>query len=291
MDQENNNEQIKAVTPTNASNVKTLNVPIAILIGAVIIAGAIFFSNRGTTPSAPLAQATQNAIPIAPISVSEHILGNANAHIAVVEYSDLECPFCKQFQGVLHQLISDHNSDQQVAWVYRQFPLYKPDPNGNILHSRSGKEAEASECANELGGNTGFWNFIDGVYKTTTSNNTLNPAQLPIIATNIGLNTTAFNACLSSGKYADLIDKDYQAATAAGGQGTPFIVLVSNKKISTDTQNAVLSNVAKQLSKISNGGTLPDDFFTFDPDGTKMSWSGALPYPVLKTIVDTILSA
>jgi predicted DsbA family dithiol-disulfide isomerase len=76
------------------------------------------------------------------------------------------------------------------------------------------------------------------VYATTNSNNSLDPAQLPVIAGKVGLDVKAFNACLSSGKYAAKVEADYQDAVKAGGRGTPNSIVVSSDGTKTVIQGA-----------------------------------------------------
>ncbi len=223
-------------------------VPIAIIIAGGLIAGALYLSNaKPATVAKTDASTTQTTSgKIRPVSPNEHILGNPNAQILLVEYSDTECPYCKQFQLTLHQLINDYGSSGKVAWVYRYFPIAQ-------LHPRSEKEAEAVECASQLGGETAFWKYLDEIYNVTPSNNGLDPAQLPQIAKDVGLNVNDFNNCLSSGKYAQKISSDVADAMQAGGNGTPFSVLINTK------------------------------------DGTQTPIEGAYPYAQLKNIVDAML--
>ncbi|MFA4930798.1 MAG: thioredoxin domain-containing protein [Patescibacteria group bacterium] len=149
---------------------------------------------------------------------SSHIKGNPDAPITIVEYSDTECPFCIQFHDTLKQVVEQY--DGQVNWVYKHFPL-------DSLHPKARHEAEATECAAQLGGNDGFWNYFDRLNEITPGNNGLDPATLPEIATYVGLDQTQFTACLDSGKYADLIQQNIDEAMAAGGQGTPYSVIVT----------------------------------------------------------------
>ena len=78
--------------------------------------------------------------------------GNRNAKVSIIEFSDTECPFCKQFNPTLKQVIADYGN--QVNWVYKYFPL-------DQLHPKSRSEAGAVECAAEIGGNDAFWKYID----------------------------------------------------------------------------------------------------------------------------------
>lgn len=214
--------------------------PASILIAAVLISGAVVYNagkkNGGTVDelSARLApeETGNSAANVAPIRKDDHVFGNPNAPVKVIEFSDLECPFCKRFHGVMQQVVAD--SKGEIAWVYRHFPL-------DALHSKARKEAEATECAAELGGalgseasNKAFWKYVDGIFAVTPSNNGLALDLLPKIAEDGGLNRNAFEACLASGKYAEKVAKDLEDATNAGGRGTPYsIVLGKNGKIVT----------------------------------------------------------
>ncbi len=149
----------------------------------------------------------------------DHIRGNPDAPVTVVEYSDFECPFCKGFHGTLKQLVEQSNG--KVRWVYRHFPLAE-------IHSKAPKEAAASECAAELGGNEAFWKFADRFFELTPSNNKTDiDTALPRVAREIGLDEARFASCLASDRYARRVAEDHQNALATGGRGTPWSIIVS----------------------------------------------------------------
>jgi protein-disulfide isomerase len=175
---------------------------------------------------------TAGDVNIAPVTSGDRILGNPNADIVIVEYSDTECPFCKRFHQTLQQIMAEYGKDGKVAWVYRHFPI----PS---LHPKAPKEAEATECAAEQGGNTMFWKYIDKVYEITPSNNGLDPAQLPVIASELGLDVTAFNTCLSSGKMTAKVKAQYDEGVIAGARGTPYSVLITKDEKIPITQGAL----------------------------------------------------
>lgn len=232
------------------SLIEKLSVPIAIVIAGAIMGGALFYSNLKAKDHKAVIETVQkvqegSATKMRPITSEDHILGNPNADIIIVEYSDTECPFCKQFHTTLRRVMDEYGKDGKVAWVYRHFPI-------DNLHSKARKESEATECANELGGQTKFWEYINMLYDKTNSNNSLDPAELPKIAKAVGLDVAKFNTCLSSGKYADKVEKDYQDAIAVGGQGTPTSILITK-------------------------------------DGTKTLLEGAQPYANLKNVLDAVL--
>ena len=126
---------------------------------------------------------------VKPVDSEDHILGNLDAPVKVIEFSDFECPFCKGFHQTMKRIMEEYQNDGKVAWIYRHFPL---DP----IHAKARKEAQASECANDLGGNEAFWSFADRLFEVTPSNDRLDLALLPQIAEEIGLDRAKFESCL-----------------------------------------------------------------------------------------------
>lgn len=243
-----------------------LIVPISIIVAGALIAFGIYFSgqggntksNKGTARGIiedTLQQPDQPEITVLPVTSADHIRGTMDAKIKIVEYSDTECPFCKRYHGTLKQIFDEYGVSNKVAWVYRHFPL--------DMHKKAPKEAEATECANELGGAEAFWKYIDLVYATTNGNDSLDPAELPKIASKVGLDTTAFNTCLNSGKYESKIQEEKVAGFNAGARGTPYTVLIVQNGRKTETVPLV------------------------DAEGNGL---GALQYPALKKIIDRLLT-
>lgn len=186
--------------------------------------GTAFSRNVTTvteTATAVTQPTTTKDIQLAPVTDSDWIRGDKKAKISIVEFSDTECPFCKQFHPVMQRIVEEY--DGKVNWVYRHFPIAS-------LHSRAAKEFEATECAGELGGNDGFWDYLDRIFEITPSNDGLDPAQLPKIASYVGLDEAAFTACLDSGKYNAKVQQSVNAAVAAGAQGTPYSVIVAGEE-------------------------------------------------------------
>lgn len=236
------------------------DLPLAVVVAGALVAASIYLGAReiahpGTGTAVPIGQAIpQNQalgqpatgpIKIAPLSAQDHIRGSLSAKALIVEYSDTECPFCKAFQKTLQDIVVKYKGD--VAWVYRHFPL-------DGLHPKARKEAEATECAFEQGGNDAFWKYLDDIYAVTPSNNGLDPAQLPIIAEKVGLDKAKFAACLASGKYAAKIDAQAKDAVAAGGRGTPYSVIVTPKGITPVTGGALPFDAMDALVKSALSG-------------------------------------
>ncbi len=195
--------------------------PITIVVAGALIAGAVFLIGKQNAPTNSQTNTQFQADKAAPVTSSDHILGNPNALVKVIEYADLECPYCKEFQTTMNQIMGYYGPAGKVAWIFRAFPLAQ-------IHSKAPEEAQAAECAADQGGNQAFFNYIDKVYAITPSENNLDLSQLPIIAGEIGLNVATFNQCLSSGKFASKVQQSYNDAINAGGQGTPFILVSFN---------------------------------------------------------------
>ncbi len=209
---------------TKSSSTQSLAIPVAIVIAGLAIAVAIYWGGKGSSQvAAAPAQKAPSEVSVDPVTEADHLLGDANAKVVIVEYSDTECPFCKLFHPTLKRILSDTGTSGNVAWVYRHFPL--------PIHSKSPREAQAVECANKIGGNTKFWQYLDKVFEITPANNQLDSAELPKIAKTIGLDVTKFNACLDSGEMKTVVDNDVASGTRAGLQGTPYSVILVNKKV------------------------------------------------------------
>lgn len=153
-----------------------------------------------------------------PVTARDHIRGDPDAPVKVIEFADTECPLCKRFHPTMEHLLQDYPG--KVAWVFRHYPL-------DEIHPKARNEAEATECAAALGGNAAFWKYLDRLYEITPSNNRLDPAELPRIAVYVGLDQKAFMQCLSSGRYAERVKEDVADALAARAQGTPYTVVLA----------------------------------------------------------------
>jgi len=151
----------------------------------------------------------------------DHIYGNPDAEISLIEYSDFECPFCKKFHATAKSLVEAY--DGKVNWVYRHFPLSFHNPGAL-------KEAVASECAGELGGNDIFWKYANGIYERTRSGGGGFPeSRLIPLAEELGLDAGAFKDCLVSGRHMAHIQADLAEGSQAGVTGTPGNILLNNR--------------------------------------------------------------
>lgn len=111
-----------------------------------------------------------------------------------------------------------------MAIVYRNLPL-------DQLHQKARPEAIASECVAKLGDNDKFWQFVDKIFETTTSNDGLDLALLPTFAKELGIDEGAFNNCLEDSEVQEALEKVAEGASLAGAQGTPYPIVVKGDKV------------------------------------------------------------
>lgn len=152
-------------------------------------------------------QAPKPQANISPVTKDDHIRGDMNAAITLVEYSDFECPFCLRHQPTLNKVLSEYKG--QVRLVYRHFPLN--------FHPQAQKAAEASECASEQGK---FWEMHDKIFEANAQGK-MSVDQWKTYAKEMRLNTKKFNECLDTGKYAGKVQQQYKDGASAGVEGTP----------------------------------------------------------------------
>jgi protein-disulfide isomerase len=203
---------------------------IGIIVGygvATVKLPAMPVANVPSAPTAPAPTPTPTPEPPPAGDVpdvdpsTDHIRGDANAKISVIEYSDFECPFCKRHHPTMKQLFAAYEN-KDVNWVFRDFPL--------SFHANAQKQGEAAECAAEIGGNDMFWKYHDAIFERTTSGGTgfALDALVPL-AKELGMNEARFKTCLDSGKYAQEVQDDMSGGSAAGVRGTPGTILLNNE--------------------------------------------------------------
>ncbi len=190
------------------------------LMDPLVAAAIIRFAERQR--QAQSTAASERAKRVRPVSKTrDHIYGDPDAELSLIEYSDFECPYCKRFHPTAKKIVAAYGG--KVNWVYRHFPLAFHNPGAQ-------KEAEASECAAELGGNDAFWRYADRIYERTKSNGKGFPLDRLIpLAKEIGLNGKRFKACLDGGKTASRVNEDVAEGNKIGIDGTPGNILRNNR--------------------------------------------------------------
>lgn len=197
---------------------------VILLIAVAFFAGYLFFKvqnleKKGAGDTAQVQQGQQPQQPQQPVNVkpkkpstNEHWRGSTNVRYVWIEYSDLECPFCKKIHPDLVKIMSENANN--VAWVFRHFPL--------SFHPKAQKSAEAVECVAELGGNDSFWKMTDTIYEKMPD---MQLTDLPSIASQVGVDQAAFKTCLDSGKFEKKVKDGLKEGTTAGVQATPTSVI------------------------------------------------------------------
>jgi protein-disulfide isomerase/copper chaperone CopZ len=172
--------------------------------------GTIVRNENPTLPTNPPSKDnTQPTIQNFEITTKDHVKGDFNAPITLVEFSDFECPFCERHYPTLNRILNEYKG--KVRLVYKHFPL-------SSIHPNAQKAAEASECAAEQGK---FWEYHDKLFENQRSG--FSVEKFKQWAKELGLDTTKFNDCLDSGKYAQKVKDDYQEGLQKGVSGTPSV--------------------------------------------------------------------
>lgn len=136
-------------------------------------------------------------------------LGDADAKLTLVEFSDFQCPYCARHATEAYPTIKEEYVETgKLKYVFFDFPL------GN--HAQAPKASEAAHCAAEQGK---FWEMHDELFSNQRA---LQLEQLPVYASNIGVeDMDAFQECLDSGKYAAHIEGRMQDGAQLRVRGTP----------------------------------------------------------------------
>jgi protein-disulfide isomerase len=159
---------------------------------------------RKVLASQQAARPAADILPSAPIDISkEPFKGLANAKVAIIEFSDFQCPFCGRYDKETYPVIlKDYVDTGKIKYVWRDYPL--------SFHQNAQKAAEAAHCAGEQGK---FWEMHDRLFANQQN---LAAADLPKHAEALLIDTSLFQKCLDSGRYAADIKKDIDVANSAG---------------------------------------------------------------------------
>lgn len=240
--------QTAVTQPTQNTLLKDLLIPISIVLAGVAIGAGLYFSGSSATQPAaptaanPAAQAqADNTDKVAPVTADDHMKGSPNADITIVEYSDFDCPFCSRFHDVMNQVVAKYDN---VAWVYRQFPLEQ-------LHPQAPAVAVASECVAKIGGNDAFWVFTDSYFKARgAGDSTAHDILVPRLVGESGVSSAEFTACFESGEMVSAVQADMDNAVETGGRGTPWSIIIGPTGKTYPLNGALPQQAVEQLIEI-----------------------------------------
>ena len=154
------------------------------------------------------------AVPVRKTFHGPWIYGNPAARFTIIEYADLECPYCRAYFPVLRHWIDEH---REVNWEWRNLPLAMHEPAAL-------REALLAECAGEVGGNGTFWRAVARIYAHTQGEG----AGLPESARMPGT-SRAIRRCLHSAPAREVIRAQVTAAARDHVLGTPTLKLIDLK--------------------------------------------------------------
>jgi protein-disulfide isomerase len=187
------------------------------------------------------AKMAKNARPVDPNK--DFIYGKPDAMISIIEYSDFECPYCRQFSPVPIEVVDQ--MPNQVNLVWRNFPLQFHEPMAS-------KEAAATICVAQQKGIDAFWKFNESIFKNTMMNGQGLPKSnhvdpLEALAKEQGLDIEKFKICINSEAVQKQINADIEDGRNAGISGTPGVIIVNHKSGAYNVlAGAVPTEVLKQ---------------------------------------------
>jgi len=158
--------------------------------------------------------------------------GNPQAPVVIVEFADFQCPFCRQEEGALKNVLAKYGTE--VALAYRDFPASQ-------LHPLAEQAAEASRCGGEQGK---YWQFYDLLMAGR-----LDSPNLKQYAHDLKLDEKQFDSCLSSGKYKAAIEDDRQDAQHLGVVATPTFFINGILMVGAEPEENLSRLIEQELAR------------------------------------------
>lgn len=242
-DKEQKNEE-KTEYKVNKKISYTRFLGISIMAASVILGGALIYAAQTLSgivtersgSDAQTAQEAEREIPSIKVSLEvskdDHVRGESNALVTLVEFSDFQCSFCNLFHPTIIQILDEY--PDSVRWVYKHFPL-------DVIHPQARPAAEASECAAEQ---NKFWEFADALFENQSQ---LSSEYYSKLAAGLDLNVDTFNECVSNRKYKDRVEADYQLGIQLGVRGTPASFINGELLVGAIPYSSLQSAIEKAL--------------------------------------------
>jgi protein-disulfide isomerase len=160
--------------------------------------------------------------------------GSEKAVVTIVKFEDFQCPFCKQAQSALTEILSRYEG--KVRLVHKDFPL-------DSIHPQARQAAEAGRCASDQGK---FWEYHDVLYANSPK---AGLEELKSYAKSIGLNLASFGQCFSMGKYKAAVEKDSEEAARLGLTGTPVFFINGRELSGAQSVEAISQIIDEELAR------------------------------------------
>jgi protein-disulfide isomerase len=218
------NAELKAMRAASRRTQSRVTIWI-IVFGALLIAGVLIW------PSLNRKEVKTNPRPMADYTS----MGNPSATVKVEEFSDYQCPYCKQFNDEVEPtLIKTYIESGKVHFTYTPFSFLGPE---------SIKAAEAAYCAADQGK---FWEYGDLLFANQAGENrgTFSRGLFVSLAGDLKLDGTAFQSCIDSGKNAQKVQDNLTYGKSKGVTGTPFF-LVNDKLVDSSQLTAAIEDALK----------------------------------------------
>ena len=252
-------------------------VPASIVIAGAMIASALFFSLKGTETGIPNqpSQGAAGALLGETIEVNlggNPVLGEENAQITIVEFSDYQCPFCGRFFSQTEpQILEKYVKTGLAKFAYRDFAFL----DGFVGQDRgeSHLAAEAARCAGDQGQ---YWQYHDTLFQNQNGENVgaFSVDNLKKFASRLNLNAADFAECLDEGKYQNIVVQDTNEGGASGVSGTPTVFIGKGKLIVDPQLIRLQAQAGENVVQMDNGTIVI---------------IGALPFAAFESIIDNIL--
>ncbi len=192
----------------------------------------------------PQAEPPQPSDPVEVLVGDAFAIGDADAPVTIIEFTDFQCPFCsRHYQETYPQIFESYVNEGLVQYVYKDFPL-------NNIHPQAFLAAQAARCA---GDQDAFLDMHDLLFERQGEWGSGRPSQIFAgYSEDLGLNVDQFGDCLDSGKYSDAVNADLQQGIELGVTGTPaFFIngyLLSGAQPFALFEQAIESLIAEQGS-------------------------------------------
>lgn len=168
------------------------------------------------------------------LAATDPAIGSAGAPVTIVEFSDFQCPFCRNVAPTLKRVRETYGDKVRIVW--KDFPLTQ-------IHPEAFKAGEAAHCAGEQGK---YWEYHDRLFENQQA---LQATDLKKYAADLGLDTTAFNACVDSAKYGERVRAGVEQGTKLGVNSTPTIYVNGRLLSGAQPYEAFAAVIDEELSR------------------------------------------
>lgn len=207
---------------------KKYHIVIPIIVAIIAVSAYLFYPHQNSSASVSAQSLIENGSPM---------LGDPNAKITIVEWGDYQCTYCHLFhENTKDQIIQEYVNTGKINFVFRDFPLNGPD---SVL------AAEAAYCA---GDQNKYWQYHDELYNNWGGERTgwVNQKSLDQFATDVGLDQSQFDKCVSDKKYENKVLDNQKFGQEIGIDATPSFIILDNNK-ATKIEGAQSFSVFQQV--------------------------------------------